>query len=123
MRGIVVRRKTAPAGAITLLVVAIVIAIMLVGQWYPNRNPDYSCLQTVPPGRIDGFLLEATTGSWSWWPTGLICHYPTTSGGIVSVGPGLGLSIELALSVATGAAAIALLARFAIRRRRGSLQQ
>jgi hypothetical protein len=119
----VVSRKAAPFGAIALLIVSIVTAAMLVSQWYPSRNPDYSCLQTVPPGKLDGFLLEATTGSWSWWPTGLICHYPTTNGGIVSAGPGIGLSIELALSVATGAAAIAFFVRYALRRRHAPLQK
>jgi ABC-type Fe3+ transport system permease subunit len=119
----VVRRKTAPSAAITLLIVAIVTAIMLVSQWYPNRNPDYSCLQTVPPGKLDSFHPEATTGSWSWWPTGLSCHYPTTTGGIVSAGPGIGLSIELALSFATGVAAIALFVRYALHRRHAALQK
>jgi hypothetical protein len=121
--GFVISRRTTPYGAITLLVVAIVTAIMLVSQWYPNRNPDYSCLQTVPPGKLDGFLLEATTGSWSWWPTGLSCDYPTTTGGIVSAGPGVGLSLELALSVVTGAAAIVLFVRFALHRRRSARQK
>ena len=121
--GFVVRRQSTSVSAITLLIVAIVTTAMLFSQWYLNRNPDYSCLQTSPPGKVDNFLVEATTGSWSWWPTGLICHYPTAAGGMVSIGPGFALSVDLAVSIAAAGTAVALFVRRALLRRRTALQK
>jgi len=98
------------------------LVVLAIFAWL-QRNPDYSCIERLTSLDstalgIDPGSLGPISGSWSWWPTGVTCIYPSASNGVIAVGPPPGLTVLLvatlvALSLVIALVILGLIARAA----------
>lgn len=103
-------RRTA---VVLLLGTFAILAIVLTTMWVRGLDAGYLCGRGLEPAPIDHLpvdvIPEGGGGSWSWWPTGITCSFPTENGGRFLVHPNSSLSAVLVAAVVTGSAGVALL--------------
>ncbi|MEO6116866.1 MAG: hypothetical protein ABIP33_10820 [Pseudolysinimonas sp.] len=92
------------------MAIAVVGLLVVVAAWLATSNPDYSCQQGLWPDlQGTNAVFEGGVGHWSWAPVGLVCDFPTTSGGHLVTTPNPFLSIVLVIALVAMVLAIALL--------------
>jgi hypothetical protein len=93
--------------------VAVVGLLVVIAAWLASPNPDYSCQQGLWPGlQGTNAVFEGGVGHWSWAPVGLVCDFPTASGGHLVTTTSPLLSVVFVIAIVAAIFAIAL---FAIR--------
>jgi len=89
--------------------IAVVTFLIVIAAWLRTPNPDYSCQQGLWPDlQGTNAIGEGGVGHWSWAPVGLVCDFPTESGGRLVTTPGPALSIVLVSAFISAIVAIAL---------------
>jgi len=113
-----VDRRIAVAAAISLGCF-VVLGIVLAVNWRQGLDADYMCQQFSHP-LTASVIGEGGRGSWSWWPTGITCSYPTEQGGRFVTTPDPSLSAVLVAAAVTALAGIALVVATAMTASEGS---
>lgn len=91
--------------------IAVVGLLIVIAAWLTTPNPDYTCQQGLWPDlQGTNAVFEGGVGHWSWAPVGLVCDFPTTSGGHVVTTPTPFLSVVLVIAFTAVILAIALFA-------------
>lgn len=114
-------RQTAPwIGVLSAVASAIVFAPLWFESYQVARGSDGCHYRHFDVPWDSTWALEAVHGGFSWWPTGLTCIFPITTGGEYVVYPDPAQSVQLVVAIVLAlVATAAFAAAVVLRLRRG----
>ena len=108
-------------GGVFALLVAVTLFFPLLFEAYQvGRGSDGCAYRTFDIPWDSTWALEAVHGGFSWWPTGLTCSFPLTTGGEYVVRPPVSQSIAFVVALVTGLLGTTALLVAAVARYRAS---
>lgn len=108
-------------GGVIALLVAVTLFLPLLVEWYQVARGSDGCVYRWFDIPWDStWNLEGVHGGFSWWPTGLTCSFPLSTGGEYVVSPPVAQSIAFVTAIVAGslgaeALSIVLIHRLCVR--------